>query len=301
MAFANDSKITAKTRSRRWCFTSFDEKAPVDDGTIQYMCYQRERCPTTGREHWQGYVEFDGKGGIGIAGVKKRLGIGCDLRKSRGTAQQNRVYCSKMDSAIAGTFKEIGEPGIQGDRTDIKEVHTLVLDGWTDREIALEHPKEYMHLHRHIGALRKTIMPIRDPVNGAMPKGIILWGPTGSGKSHWVYSKYNAKDVFSKNNSKWWNGYTGQRVVVINEFKFTKDIDQDYLKNLCDKYPFMVEDKGGMLDCSVDTVILTMNHNPKTLNIEPALLRRFEITEFKRGTEKLSPDEVDDLWAEMGM
>lgn len=299
MAAANDSKINSKTRSRRWCFTSFDEKAPCDNGKIQYMCYQRERCPTTNKEHWQGYVEFDGKGGIGMAAVQKELGIKCHLSRSRGTAQQNRTYCSKVECGIAGTFKEIGEPGTQGDRTDIKDISALVVAGWTDKEIAEAHPAAYMHLSRHIAGLRRALMPERDGT--IMPKGYILWGNTGVGKSHWAYEKFGFKNVFAKNASKWWNGYTGQRVVVINEFKFSKDVDQDYLKNVCDKWPFPVEDKGGMMPCSVEVVILTMNHNPKTLNMEEALLRRFEIIEFKKGTEKLSCDEIDELWADLGL
>jgi len=42
-----------------WAFTSFKAKCPiVTDEQISRFGYQRERCPTSGRLHWQGWVEL---------------------------------------------------------------------------------------------------------------------------------------------------------------------------------------------------------------------------------------------------
>jgi len=77
---------------RHWCFTSFDLTleatlpvlAAAEDGTAPvYLCYQRETAPDTGREHLQGYVEFDTR--IGMRTVKQRLGdVACHLEPRKG-------------------------------------------------------------------------------------------------------------------------------------------------------------------------------------------------------------------------
>ena len=41
------------------------------------------------------------------------------------------------------------------------------------------------------------------------------WGPTGTGKSRTVRNKY--PDVFIKSNDIWWDGYSGEETIIIEE------------------------------------------------------------------------------------
>lgn len=41
------------------------------------------------------------------------------------------------------------------------------------------------------------------------------WGPTGTGKSHTVRTAY--PDAYLKTNTKWWDGYQKEDVVIIEE------------------------------------------------------------------------------------
>ena len=52
----------------------------------------------------------------------------------------------------------------------------------------------------------------------AGPEVWVLWGPSGTGKSRWVAATW--PDAFWKSpESKWWDGYSGQETVVLDDFK----------------------------------------------------------------------------------
>lgn len=64
---------------KHWVFTTFVvtllEQLPVvfdSEEPPVYLCCQVERCPETGREHLQGYVEFAQR--VGLRTVKLKLG-----------------------------------------------------------------------------------------------------------------------------------------------------------------------------------------------------------------------------------
>ena len=60
-------------------------------------------------------------------------------------------------------------------------------------------------------------MPIAAP-SALMGRRWVLWGPSGTGKSRWVAATW--PDAFWKApESKWWDGYSGQETVVLDDFK----------------------------------------------------------------------------------
>lgn len=88
--------------SRAWTFTSYSTDINPDREKLKYLVYQREICPTTAREHWQGY--FIALNAIRLKQAKRI--VGCDsahLETAKGTAQQNRTYCTKEESRKPNT------------------------------------------------------------------------------------------------------------------------------------------------------------------------------------------------------
>ena len=88
----------------------------------------------------------------------------------------------------------------------------------------------------------------------------MLWGPSGTGKSRFVAARW--PDAFWKApESKWWDGYSGQETVVLDDFK-------DYamplveLQRLLDWYPLWVEVKGGSVPMMAKRYVLTSNTSP---------------------------------------
>lgn len=90
----------ADPKGRKWCFTINNWNEEIYDTVLdfclkskQYIC-AKEIAPTTGTPHLQGYVEF--KNAKRFSTVKRCLGGDmASVRKARGTALDNKVYCSK--------------------------------------------------------------------------------------------------------------------------------------------------------------------------------------------------------------
>lgn len=92
-----------------------------------------------------------------------------------------------------------------------------------------------------------------------------IWGPTRTGKSWLAISsmgvdpKSNLKEIFFKNSqNKWWDGYTGQKKVIIDELDKIKATHwMTFLKKWCDKLPCALEVKGGTVPALYTTLFIT--------------------------------------------
>lgn len=87
----------------------------------------------------------------------------------------------------------------------------------------------------------------------------VLQGPTGTGKSRWCLE--NFPDAYWKQRSQWWDNYNGEEVVILDEFYGW--LPFDLLLRICDRYPLMVETKGGQIQFQAKKVIITTNAIPE--------------------------------------
>lgn len=118
------------SRARAYAFTLFcrDDQALEDCraqllAECKYVVFQKERCPSSGREHYQGYLFLEGHNGIARNTLLRRLPClaGAHLEPARGTPKDNRDYCTKEESRIEGPW-EFGDLPCVGRP---KEKHTL--------------------------------------------------------------------------------------------------------------------------------------------------------------------------------
>jgi len=86
----------------------------------------------------------------------------------------------------------------------------------------------------------------------------VAQGPTGTGKSRWAMEAF--PNAYWKQRSNWWDGYTNQPTVVLDEFYGWLPFDT--LLRICDRYPLLLETKGGQVQCQVKTVVITTNSLP---------------------------------------
>lgn len=258
-----------------------------------YCCWQLETAPTTGNLHCQGYIYF--KSNRRLGSVKQWLGdfrtIGGNnfqlqphIERARGTAQQNRDYCSKNDTAVAGTFREIGDMPRQGNRSDLGELANAIAEGTDLSDIAALYPTEYIKYSRGIQAL-KTALSTK-PRSSAVAPTVYWWfGSTGTGKSRRAFESY--PDAYIKMpTNKWWDGYVNQTVVILDDYRPTMCPFHELLR-LLDRYPMKVEFKGGSTELQATTFVITTCERPellwqgKTDEMIDQLLRRLtEITHF---------------------
>ncbi len=113
--------------------------------------------------------------------------------------------------------------------------------------------------HKSMSVYRRVSTPSRD----FQTKLEIYWGPPGTGKSvraHQVDSTAYWVRKPSSGGPLWFDGYDGQQTVVIDEFYGWISID--LFCRLVDRYPLMVETKGGAANFVAKRIIITSNTRP---------------------------------------
>jgi len=94
----------------------------------------------------------------------------------------------------------------------------------------------------------------------------VFWGPPGAGKSRRALEEAGPGAYWlprpEGQNTVWWDGYEGQEVVVIDEFYGW--IMRDKMQRLCDRYPLLVQTKGGTTPFLAKKIIITSNEHPST-------------------------------------
>lgn len=129
-------------RLRDICFTSFQETAPIFHSSLSYLVYQREKCPSTGREHWQGFAQALNQKASFKAWQKALGDPKAHIEKRYGTATEARDYCMaaewpdketgqmKSKGRIDGSTVEHGEfdpKESEGKRSDLDIARETIL------------------------------------------------------------------------------------------------------------------------------------------------------------------------------
>lgn len=267
---------------RAWCFTaniSNDWGTPTNDClqtrwvnnwadqhiAYRYVCMQLEIAPTTGQRHYQGYVYFTNP--VRFSSVTTGLDAffqvtGVHVTKCDGTADQNYDYCSKSDSAVEGTFWELGERPKQGRRSDLQAVAEMIDDGNDLVAVARSYPSQFIRYGRGIkDYLALTTIAPRDP--SVEPTVVWYYGPTGVGKSKLAYEKW--PDAYRKmTGNKWWDGYHGQKEVIFDDYRAGMCPFNELLK-IIDRYPHRIEIKGDSCNLSATCFVFTTCKRPEVI------------------------------------
>lgn len=94
-----------------------------------------------------------------------------------------------------------------------------------------------------------------------------FYGPTGTGKTYRAYQLCDTADeppYTAMGSSKWWDGYDGHKIVVIDDMRADFMPFQQLLR-LFDEYPMRVECKGGSRQVLANTFYVTCPFPPSEL------------------------------------
>lgn len=241
---------------RLFCFTAFCEQRPLIQKWMQYLAGQQEKCPTTGKLHWQYFCYI--KTQMTLKAFIKS--IPSDWNKPHvepclGNIQQNIDYCSK-DTGVPNTFQEQGLKPHQGQRTELEEACKQVRTGGLT---AVSSDVVLMKYHKHLSALA-TIRSSTIPHVYSKPKVIWLWGPTGSGKTRAAYA-HDPCLYKQTSTDGWFDGYYDQKTICIDDFdKHTFPIRE--LLQILDGYKYNAKVKGGFQQLKADTIFITSHMEP---------------------------------------
>lgn len=254
---------------RALCWTSYklsvlDTLSALDLETnhVRYSVCQVEQCPETGRLHVQGYTEFSRP--TRVTKFKQIIddrAAHCERR--RGTRIQAREYCLKQDSRLWGPY-EYGDFGTggQGGRTDLLSVKRAIDEGASQAQVASDYFESWVRHHKAFAAY-SNLLATTSPTLRTV-RTTVLWGPTGSGKSHRAYTHaphaYRLAPPNVDHGALWWDGYDNQKTIILDDFESW--IPFRTLLQLLDKYPIRCQVKGGVVMAQWTHVIITSNAHP---------------------------------------
>jgi len=228
----------------RWCFTLNnppDDFRLADCPDVAYAISSLERGKA-GTVHLQGYVRFVSR--KRLTAIKKLWGPPMDKahwEQCKGTEQQNKDYCSKPDTHIAGpwelkpeNFKP--EEGHQGHRSDLEAVVLACKEHKSLFSIATESPEQFIKYPTGIKTLHTLIGRDQTPKTVAREMELtVLWGPTSTGKTHRVRTAFPSVYCVVPGRGPW-DQYEGQLEILFDEFDCSKWPIRD-MNRYCDKWP----------------------------------------------------------------
>lgn len=270
--------MTNVNKPNRWyCFT-INNPTDIDIEQLNtfctyctYLTYGREKGENQNTPHLQGYFELPNP--QRFTWVKKRI-TRAHIEIKKGSRSQARDYCHKEDPRPFeyGTWKA----DKQGMRNDLINVKRKIDEGVSEEQIAEENFTTWCRNYRALDRYRM----LKGKKLCTEKKVIWLYGRTGVGKSKRAYDMY--PNAFWKSpGTKWFDGYTGEKTVVLDDFRESW-FSWSYMLRLLDRYPLTVETKGGSVPWVPTTIVITSPFHPEDVYDTPEekqqLLRR--ITEI---------------------
>ncbi len=273
----------AGARKKDYCFTvhagHFGDDYHTEQDAIDrlkltdcvYIVFQPEDGGQLGRPHLQGYVMF--KSLKTLVGAQTALGINCHVEHRQAPKISDAVeYCKKDDTRRLGTtwWEKGVQPMDQGKKRTLQDAIDVAKTKGFKRamlelpEVTIRYAKglrEYAHI-----AAGESI-PRQRPV-----KVYYIWGDSGCGKSFWANTLFDSSDntytTTDMPDKIWMGNYSGERTLVIEEFKSL--CNDSILKCMLEGYKMEFQNKGGFVWAQWDTVILTSNVDP-TLAYDPQI------------------------------
>jgi len=249
-------------RSAGWCFTinNPDDIALPKQWSerCQYLVYQEEQG-ANGTSHLQGYIFFTVRKTFDWI---KRLCPTAHWEAAKGSAEQNKAYCTKADTRKSGPW-EIGQlpkDKGQGARSDLKRLYSAIEGGASRRKLFKEHTscsyKYTSGISMHISLVKPP-----PPTSHAVELHV---GPTGTGKTRFCNDTYpdHWATPLRQGKALWFDGYDGHKVVLIDDYNGEMPLVN--LLRLLDRYVIQVPVKHGHAWWRPELVIITSNYELDT-------------------------------------
>lgn len=268
--------MAQRVQGRNWCFTlnnySEEDRLSLLQSDCVYVVIGKE-VGENGTPHLQGYISFAGNKRLAAMRV---LSARAHWEVARGDSAANRTYCVKD-----GDFEERGTRRLTRNEQAISQ-H----DRWTDVVRAAragtaenEYPREFIQYNSTISRLLVTVVEDLPEYSGQW-----FFGRPGTGKSRTARADFPG--LYDKLINKWWDGYTNQVTVLVDDLGRDHKFMGSFLKRWCDHYPFRAEYKGGSKVIRPVHFVVTSNYLIADIwaddpELVAALERRFVLRTFE--------------------
>jgi len=147
-------------RFYNWCFTLHEDEdhellePRIDqENNFKFCVYQLEMCESTGRAHYQGYIEMTEKLSMNQLKTEVFFTNRIHLEPRLGTQAQAIAYCIKKDTRLE-TPTYLGTPKKPGTRSDLDSMVDAIENGMTAKEILLLFRGNGL---RHMGVVNRAL------------------------------------------------------------------------------------------------------------------------------------------------
>ena len=270
-ALASDSYLTIQQSKKYntyftkaiWCNPNAILISLTWSGAMRLLPPRVLLTPKISAELRQGYAEFKQST---WSTIRDFLGARMAFKSCQASRDANDRYCKKD-----GQYRCFGtiRPG-QGARTDLSDVAAAVLEGKKVAHVANEYPVQFIKYHQGITKL----IGLQEPQRRQKPWVLWLWGPPGTGKSKSAFEiAERCNSFYYKDLTTWWDNYEQQECVILDDFRpNTGDrtnndstISYQYMLKLLDRYPLMVQRKGGYMNFNSSIIIITAPMTPRDM------------------------------------
>lgn len=226
---------------------------------------------------------------------------GCVLKAYNDDASAMLSYVQKEDTRVGDSQFSGGIAPV--DATKKRRLAEAITTGEikTEKEAMLQYPNEYLRHSRGVPRMLQLLYPPNKDFM-KLDDVIVLWGPTGMGKTRLARegAKKHGVDFFEKSagTGQWWDGYNDEPYIIIDEMEGQATIDFRVLLQLTGGYGVTVQNKGGMKYIKPRWVVLTSNKHPDNwyIGVDTAPLKR-RITQ----TLHINEPAYDDIAATAGI
>jgi len=260
----------------------------IDD--VKWLIFGKE-VGRDGTPHLQGACVLGKQ--LAFTTIKKMPGLNrAHIEPMRGKPVDSLVYCSKEDKEPY-QFGSLPQPG---KRNDLHDVVQLMKEGNSIRDIV---NSDNIAAIACVVKYPRGLTFLANLARGERREApIVIWicGPTGIGKTRSAteFAELVADGDYwmSAGSLRWFDGYDGQRLVILDDFR-TKHIEFSMLLRLLDRYSLRVEVKGGYVNWLPQFIVVTAPFGPK----EMWNLRRDEDLEqlARRVTHVINEPDYDHL------
>jgi len=279
------SLLYLMSRIRNFAFTcnnyTVDHEELIRGEKYKYLVYGYEISPTTSTPHLQGTICY--KNGKSLGAVRSKL-VGFHIAPCIDVVA-SIAYCKKVEG-----FFEDGTFTAPQDKTQAlllkrkekaakvmsESLSSLVNSGEVDiGQVPL------------LAKAKLVLMMELEPyvhANYGVKRGVWYYGESRTGKSR--AARENYPGAYSKAQNKWWDGYTGQSVVILDDLD--SHVLGHHLKIWADVYACTGEVKNGHVQLVYHTIVVTSNWSIDELFSEaPKMIQpikeRFHVTRFSHG------------------
>lgn len=170
--------------------------------------------------------------------------------------------------SYSASLNKLSSEPAQGTRSDLISLYDDIKHGVKVIDMLNKDPK-VSKFEKQIRFMQFQLNEFKSDRQATGVKVYVLYGDPGTGKTFSAINTFGKSgDYFkldctsTKYGSLWFDGYEGQKVLVLDDFD-EGVCSVSFLKNLLDKYKLRLQVKGGHTWAAWDTVVITSNQHPR--------------------------------------